>query len=302
MATANRSRTENWKTCLEQIAARGGSLEIAVRVDHLLNPGSDLIWRVRLLQVNPKEVVVEHPAAVGRSFKLSLHTDLVVGMTIGQNRWMFSTRVMGARVVKMANGRDTAGLLIALPERVERCSRRAFYRVGTAEFNLPQVECWPLLDPASVLPAETANRVHIQELLAATPKLENAGPAQVAPSAPDSPAALPAVGPKFHARLLNISGGGLGLVIDPKYQAMVERHSFLWVRVNLGPQIPVPVAMTVRRCHTHTDASQQLYGGFTFDFTFHQAHQKFIVDLFTRYVEMIEQKQRTQKAKQTEAA
>ena len=44
---ATRSRTENWKNCLTQIADKGGNLEVAVKVDHLLNPGSDLIWRVR---------------------------------------------------------------------------------------------------------------------------------------------------------------------------------------------------------------------------------------------------------------
>ncbi|HEX2610735.1 MAG TPA: hypothetical protein VHK68_06965, partial [Gemmatimonadales bacterium] len=103
---------------------------------------------------------------------------------------------------------------------------------------------------------------------------------------------LPKVGPKFHGKLLNLSGGGIGLLFDPKNQGAVDRNQFLWVKVNLQPVIAQPVAMTLKRCHTHMDSGQNVYGGFSFEFGFHQAHQRFIVDLFSRYVEMIETRQR----------
>jgi hypothetical protein len=287
MPTSNRSRTENWKHCLSQIAERNGALEVAVKVDHLLNPGGDLIWRVRLLAVNEKEIVVEHPAAVGRTFKLSTATELVCGMTIGQNRWMFSTRVVGARTVKTSTGRDTPGLILALPAKVERCSRREFFRVATAEFSLAQVECWPLMDPTSAVAAETANRAIVTDLLNGVP------PAPVNPGETSiTGMLLPKVGPKFHGKLLNVSGGGIGLLFEPKNQSAVDRNQFLWVKVNMAPVIAQPVAMTLKRCHTHMDSGQNLYGGFSFEFGFHQAHQRFIVDLFSRYVELIETRQR----------
>ena len=289
MPTSNRSRTENWKHCLSQIAERNGALEVAVKVDHLLNPGGDLIWRVRLLEINDKELVVEHPAAVGRTFKLSTATELVCGMTIGQNRWMFATRVVGARSVKTSTGRDTPGLILALPDKVERCSRREFFRVTTAEFSLAQVECWPLLDPTSAVTAETANRAIVSE------QLNRVGPAP-APDAPGEQSItnlmLPKVGPKFHGKLLNVSGGGIGLLFDPKNQSAVDRNPFLWVKVNMQPVIATPVAMTLKRCHTHMDSGHNLYGGFSFEFSFHNAHQRFVVDLFSRYVELIETRQR----------
>lgn len=298
MPSSNRSRTENWKHCLSQIAERNGALELAVKVDHLLNPGGDLIWRVRLLQINDKEIVVEHPAAVGRTFKLSTATELVCGMTIGQNRWMFSTRVVGARTVKTSTGRDTAGLILALPTKVERCSRREFFRVPTAQFSLAQVECWPLLDPTSAVTAETVNRAIVTELL------NNASVVPVAsaeaPATETQGLSLPKVGPKFHAQLLNVSGGGIGLMFDPKNQSAVDRNAFLWVKVNLQPVIGTPVAMTLKRCHTHLDSAHNLYGGFSFEFSFHQAHQRFVVDLFSRYVELIETRQR--ESRQTKAA
>lgn len=290
MPSSNRSRTENWKHCLSQIAERNGALELAVKTDHLLNPGGDLIWRVRLLQINDKELVVEHPAAVGRTFKLSTATELVCGMTIGQNRWMFATRVVGARTVKTSTGRDTPGLILALPSKVERCSRREFFRVPTAQFSLAQVECWPLLDPTSAVAAETANRLIVTEQLNQSSRAQPVA----APETPAVPGSLelPQVGPKFHAKLLNVSGGGIGLLFDPRNQSAVDRNAFLWVKVNLQPVIGTPVAMTLKRCHTHLDSAHNLYGGFSFEFSFHNAHQRFVVDLFSRYVELIETRQR----------
>lgn len=289
MPNANRSRTENWKQCLQQIASRGGALEIAVKHDDLMQPHSDLIWRVRLLSVDGKDMVVEHPSAVGKIFKLSLNTDLVVGMTIGQNRWMFSTRVMGARQIKTSMGRDAHGLVLELPGKVERCSRRAFYRVSTAEFALPKVECWPLLEPASVIVAETANRQMITDLLARRWAGEDVTErAQLAMTNLE----LPIVGPKFHANLLNISGGGLGLVVDLQHSGNFNRNTHFWVRVHLTPHVPAPLALTIKRAHSHMDAAQNVYGGFSFDFSQHPAHQKFVSEILARYVESIEAKQR----------
>jgi c-di-GMP-binding flagellar brake protein YcgR len=290
---ANRSRTENWKHCLAQIAERGGTVEMAVKVDHLLNPGGDLIWRVKLLSVNEREIVVEQPAVVGRQFRLSLNTELVVGMTIGQNRWMFATRVMGVRSVRSETGRAVSGLIVALPERVERCSRRSFYRVSTAEFQLPAVDCWPLLDPASVVAAETANRLAFQD------HAQAAGPRGLVSEAGGSEASvLPDVGPRFTARLLNISGGGLGLLLDDQQQGGLEASGHLWVRVNLRPHLPLPVAVTSKRAHWHRDSSGAIYVGLSFDFAYHPAHQQFVVDALTRYVESVEAQQRLMRARE----
>ena len=41
---------------------------------------------------------------------------------------------------------------------VERCQRRAFMRVSTAEVRPITVECFPLIDPGSAVEAERASR------------------------------------------------------------------------------------------------------------------------------------------------
>ena len=74
---ASRSRTHEWKRLLQQIAERGGAIEIAVaHPDHDANEpdahaaGPDLVWRVKILDLGEDEIVVESPMALGRDIHI----------------------------------------------------------------------------------------------------------------------------------------------------------------------------------------------------------------------------------------
>lgn len=290
---ASRSRTEHWWDCLRKIHERGGAIEISVARPGAENgaaqeAGSDVVWRVKVVSLTPEQIVVEQPAAFGRAIDLCPGVALVGAITVGQNRWMFHTRTIGSR-------EDTGGppgqrcLILAAPAGVERCTRRAFYRISTADLRLPPVQCWPLLDPTSVVAAETANRLQIESLRAAgattvPPMTGGDAPSPTAPPEPGS-LLLPEVGPLFKAALVNISGGGLGLRLDRADAGALERRPHFWLRVDLTPQIPAPVAVTARLAHTHIDSAQNVYAGMAFEFAFNQAHRKFVIDLFTGYID-----------------
>ncbi len=291
---ASRSRTDNWRRSLQQISERNGSLEISIRrADD--EEGADLVWRVRLLGVNDNEIAVEPPAAFGQSLELLNGTELVAAMSIGQNRWMFETRTLGVRVARDSRGCDRSQLLLAPPTRVERCSRRSFYRMSTAKLSLAPVECWPLLDPTSAAPAEAANRTRILDLLQ-----ERHGNGTGEPPAAEIDASsvlLPDVGPRFGARLANISGGGLGLVVDPSERSGIEQRPFIWLRLDLRPEVPAPVAVTGRIAHTHIDSAQNLYAGIAFEFAFHKAHRAFMAELMHAYLSLLQRRQHQDSAK-----
>ncbi|MDX2132597.1 MAG: hypothetical protein SFY69_11155 [Planctomycetota bacterium] len=260
---ANRSRTERWRELLESIAQRGGGLEITVARDGQ-DRGADLMWRVRLVRVQPDSLVVEAPAAAGKPYALASGTPLVCVMTVGQNRWMFRSAVMG----------ETGALArIAMPDHVDRCARREFLRVPTAQLRLPTVECWPLLDPITVVPAEAANRERIISMQGDDPR----------PLA-FTEDILPEVGPKFGAALMNMGGGGVGLVVNKNEASNASSIRLLWLRIDLTPEIAAPIAMTARVVHTHLDSEQNLYVGAAFDFDFNPAHRAFIVDQIGRYI------------------
>ena len=61
---ANRSRTTRWRRCLEQIHERNGAIEIGLCSPETSVDGSDLLWRVRVVDLSPTELIVEQPLAL----------------------------------------------------------------------------------------------------------------------------------------------------------------------------------------------------------------------------------------------
>lgn len=246
---------------------------------------ADLVWRVRLLGVSDDDVTVEAPNTLGKALHIDKGTSFVAAMAIGQNRWMFRTTVVDR--LEMSMGRaayDQPALRLAMPEHVERCSRRNFYRISTAEVKLPTVECWPLRDPGSAIAAEIANRSLIQDLqnqeitgIRIDERLAR-------------PVLLPDVGPSFKAQLLNVGGGGAGILVDRSDAMGLDCVRCLWLRIDLRPDIPAPIAMTARCVHTHIDSGQNTYAGLAFDFGFNPSHREFVVAQIARYVELLVQK------------
>jgi c-di-GMP-binding flagellar brake protein YcgR len=289
---ASRSRTERWRDCLRQVHERDGALEVSIPTARPQAPDAqagwppaDLIWRVRILSLSETEILVEQPSAAGAFIDLQSGVRLIAVMAIGQNRWMFHTRVLGPGSGGGRTG-PTRTVRLAMPTTVERCQRRNFFRISTAELSLPLVECWSLLDPTSVGPAEVANRAHILELL-------DSGPAAAAKPA-DEPVILPEVGPKFAARLMNIGGGGAGLILNPSESQAIDRARLYWMRVHLMPHIPAPIGITARLVHTHVDSTQSVYVGMAFEWSFNAAHRDFVVEQICRCVSAIQREQAIQ--------
>lgn len=269
---ANRSRTERWRECLQQICERGGGLEFAV--DQGDDPGrSDLVWRVHVYGIDGDSIIVEHPGSMGRSFPVPPGTPLIGIMSVGQNRWMFRSKVLASEAVQTRSGPGRA-LRVLAPQQVERCSRRTIERTSTLGLQLPTVGCWPLLDPRTATAVEVANRVQVEDLLRA------GGHASVS----DDPAALPEVGPKFEASLANIGGGGVGLVVPRQSHAIFDSIHPYFLRIDLRPTVPVPLLLTARVAHTHIDSMQNTYAGMAFDFSLNAEHKAFVVDQIARYV------------------
>jgi hypothetical protein len=269
---ASRSRTERWRDCLQQIADRAGALEITLdQPPSGGQPVSSLIWRVPVIALSDAEITVERPLALGRSIDLQEGGRLIVAMTIGQNRWMFKTRIL-------APGAGRPCQRLEMPTQVERCQRRNFYRMSTTEITLPRVECWPLLEPASVVAAEVACRNQIEDSLRAGTPFRD-------------PGIMPEVGPRFRASLVNIGGGGAGLVLEPGDAAAVDRTRLFWLRVDLRPHIPGPLGVTARLAHTHIDSAQNVYAGLAFDFGFNPSHKDFVVDQIVRYARVVQRAQ-----------
>lgn len=295
---AMRSRTENWHRSLVQIHERGGALEITLPryvgktetgvptvVDSEQESAKNIIWRVRILDMDKDWIIVDQPMALGQTFDLKDNVELVGIIAVGQNRWMFRTKVLSKEKVEGSGGRNAImGLKLKMPSEVERCQRRNFYRVSTVGLDLPVVTMYPLLDVRSAIVAETACR---DDFFA----FKDRGVAgKIGPEGTAS-LRLPEVGPPMGARLMNIGGGGAGLILDEVGQSGLETHQAFWIHVDLRPEVPVPLGVVGRLRHTHIDSSQRLYAGLSFEFSHNPGYQKLIVDQLCEYVAVMQRRQ-----------
>ncbi len=278
---ANRSRTDRWKDSLHRIYERGGGLEFAIKHDKQKDGVKDLVWRVKLLDLSETDMVVEHPGAMGQAFRIDEGINLVGMMSVGQNRWMFDTQVIGKTENQTRHGSFPA-LRIRMPEKVVRCMRRNAERTSIAHLDLPSVECWKLLDPMSAAPIEVANRVQIEEL-------HRSGETANASS---DPMALPSVGPKFEARLANLGGGGVGLIVPQEYRAEIDSGSIFWLRMDLRPAIPAPLVLTTKLAHSHIDSAQNTIAGMAFEFGYNNQHKGFVVQQISRYLGSLQEQRK----------
>lgn len=293
---ATRSRTENWQQSLREIHARGGALEVTL--PHLpMGDGPDtgdggaknLIWRVRILGLSDDEILVEEPMALGRVIPFQPGSILVGIIAVGQNRWMFQTVNLGRVTVAGQSPRPAGALRLRMPETVERCQRRNFYRISTVGLNLPGVECHTLLNLGSVAEAESANRARV---LACFQQAEE-------PSHRErilQPEVLPEVGPPVGGLLMNIGGGGVGLIFEAGVGSALDHAKPIFMKIDLRPTIPHPVVAAGRIRHTHIDSAQRLYAGVSFEFAHGVAHQQFIVDQLCRYASCQQQSVQASKA------
>ncbi|MBL4809777.1 MAG: hypothetical protein JKY43_06940 [Phycisphaerales bacterium] len=272
---ANRSRTDRWRQSLEKIRSRGGGLEFTVNnpSDVQGQESKNLVWRVRLLDYDDKTMTLEHPGSMGLSFHIEPETPLIGILSVGQNRWMFHTKA-----ITSAKHRSNTGpfkvLKVYMPEKVERCMRRNFDRTSTARVDLPSVNAWPLLNHASAGPIEIASRLMIDQL-------RDQG---TITSASVDPQMLPEVGPKFEAKLANIGGGGVGLIVNKENRASLDSVHLFWLSVNLLPAVPAPLVMVARMAHTHIDSQQNTYAGLAFDFSQSTDHKHFVVSQIDRFI------------------
>lgn len=275
---ASRSRTDRWKDSLWRIYERGGGLEFTIeRPDNDHSDSKDLIWRVHVLDLNEQEITVEQPGAMGIPFQIQDGTPLIGILAVGQNKWMFHTTVLGHTRMNTRNG-DVPALRVRMPEKVERCLRRNFDRISTAQVSMPSVECWKLVSPHSAVPFEVANQMQISDLFEVGKTAD----------ATDDPAALPEVGPKFDAVLSNVGGGGVGLIVDKENRASIDSGKVFWMRLDLRPIVPAPLVLTARLAHTHIDSQQNTYAGFAFDFTINPRHKSFVVGQIAQYIKSMQ--------------
>jgi len=291
---ASRSRTENWRRSLEKIAERNGALEITLPRFYARAQGAheeddsggrDLIWRVRVLRLSDDEIVVEQPSTMGQTIRFEKGLELIGVIPVGQNRWMFHTINLGQTTAPLNAQREVEAIRLQMPDVVERCQRRSFYRISTVGLLLPNVSMWPVIDSRSLPPAEIASA----ERLLRMERTEVIG--RLGEPDPETDPTLPEVGPALKGSLVNIGGGGVGVLLDRDEAAGLDASRTFWMNIDLTPDIPAPLGVAAKLAHTHMDSEQRTYAGMSFEFSHSPDHMRFVVDRICRYVMKIQREQ-----------
>lgn len=257
---AFRSRTVHWRRSLEQLAERGGAIEVSVAPPGETDPEAsvDFVWRLRVVGLGESWIDIEEPVVLGRTVPVPAGTEVVGAIAVGPNRWIFRTVCLGPGGPASRSTRSAGTLRLRMPEQVER-SRRANLRVDAATLELPTVRLWPLLEAASVRPLERAIELAEEGLRRGEP--DDGGSARLW----ERESLRPNLGPEFSATLMNIGGGGAGLRVEPECAALLAQHRLFWMVLDLHPEAPLPLCSTLRVAHTHLDASGRTYAGVAFE-------------------------------------
>lgn len=288
---ASRSRTENWRRSLEQVCERNGGLEIAIpRPGDAAWPsaggvGSEtvsLIWRVRLLDIRETELLIEAPSTLGQHVDLHYGLHLIVVYSLGQNRWMFRSKTLGRMKFKFNHAHNVMAIRLSLPDIVERCQRRQFYRVPTVGLLLPRAEARPIHDARTVIPAETAVQTRIEMLRAG----QIAGYVGA-----EEPLLKPDAGPPVEARLVNLGGGGAGLMVESDAAGVFNQHRLFWVTFHLSPHVPAPLSVLCKLAHIRIDSEQRRYLGMSFEFEHNPQYRQFVTNTLCRCINEIQRDQ-----------
>jgi hypothetical protein len=103
-----------------------------------------------------------------------------------------------------------------------------------------------------------------------------------------SPLAMPVVGLRYGARLMNVGSGGVGLLVPKTDASAAQRAKLIWMRVDLRPVLPMPVGMVGKVVHAHLESTQDLYLGVSFEFAFNVSHRSFVLEQFEKYMQRLQ--------------
>lgn len=269
MGTAHAISPDQWLVVLQDIAQRNGTIELFV------NPPEEaghcyaetLQWKVRLLAVESGRLIVEQPTGlrhipaylldVGRLFHGIACKDI--------HRWGFQTRLIGPGRYEL-HGTVTDSFHMQPPFNVHNAQRRDFYRVSTLNAGLDTVRLWPLLDLSTAAAAQASAR-HLF----------------VDPALGEASLKLPQIGLALEGCLIDLSGGGALLQLDPDLIEYFNDFDLFWIRMKL-PDHDAPLYMTARLARISDERENgRLTVGFAFVHDHDPPHRDFIEKYLCRF-------------------
>lgn len=218
-----------WQAKLHDMAQRNEAIDMTPDSDGDLD-ASVPAFRVRVLNLGKDSILIEFPTSHD-TIKF-FRPDAVLRLTLGvsQARWEMHVKVIGRVKLKLNETTRVPALRVTLPTTVKVGQRRDFYRAPTAAMNVQPVLMLPL-ESREFEPPDGDLRI----LLRRSRKEE------VDPKNPDQYRPMT-------AKLLNISGAGIGVAITDQEAIRVAANQWFWTQIELptSDQFIQAFAMAIR--------------------------------------------------------
>ena len=189
--------------------------------------GELAVARVRLLGLDQQQVFTDRPQSVGKPVAIHSHQVLSVYFVLGGTRYGFRSRVIRSQcMVRLNANHQVVGMAVAFPSEVREQQRRADFRLSLAGHGTMIAE------------------VH--------------------QGARETGGSAPIDAQRFIARLLNISAGGVGLLVDAQEARGWHPGDMFFISFQLPDEESEFQMMTELRHHRPIHDGLSTVAGFQF--------------------------------------
>ncbi len=224
-----------WQVAFEAIAKRNTAVSIANAdaIDQADSEDDVTYFRVRMLAFDEAGFVIERPLPGGEhdtSEVVADDTQIVMTAVDNDQRWDVRTQVIGRQRFSLNEQLSVAALRLAWPTDVDKVQRREFFRVPTTGMELSHVE----LQPAG-----------LDISMSVTGNDET--------------------GSSFNAQVVDLSGGGMGMIAPQDTKNVVYHIS----RYRCTFQLPTsdgPLKLDARVAHVVARDDKQFEIGLQFEY------------------------------------
>lgn len=202
--------------------------------------------RCRLLDINDTGLWLERPSVAYLDL-MRPGTAVTIMAASDDACWILFTQVTDTPLHQLNASVRVPALKVGFPDHVRAGQRRDFFRVSAAGAGIDGVLLIPVLDDEQ----------------------------GTAPADEDRPQA-------FHASLLNVSGGGLGLSVPPRAVRQIDKFDRYLCRLML-PNLAQPLNIPVRVVRHAEQRSGSVYLGLCFELQEKHPEHVRIVDVLCRF-------------------
>lgn len=290
---------------LEALHRRNGAVDVA-GIPAAGDPREAPAFRVRLLQYSSEGLTIERPQQPEASRYIFQGATVEVLAINGNERWLFRSRVKAVRPYALNESTRVVALDLTPPEAVRTGQRREFFRVSLAGAGLKPVLLAPM--PAQPGNADVAGEGPVAQI-GSVPQ-QQAAPGEGPTSAGGNPAptpklakidaATPVDGPanfcpiafpvqSFTAKLLNLSGGGMG-VETPQRIGPIVRQIIYYRSVIRLPNTEQVIETAAEMRFVEPREGGTHYLGLRFDFL-NPTHKRQCVDAVCKFCAWFQRQQ-----------